>query len=364
MIRTLILSVFLSTFLSVIADRKEEYNRIREFLLQNNIRIEENKDTIVDWNGYSIKIIQGKDSISHFGLDLFNPELKQVLYNGLLDFIERDLLLQTISEKDRDDSVILFRVGDLSDLKQINSDTPCDISTVDSSLLLLDWTTKDGRHILISTPISYDLILGGSRTEIENAFISKVKQSNAHRNIDIEIDPKYLQPYRESEYILPGENYINENITRNIYLSSDKDSSLIWNNAYPLESISNLFICGASEGNIDVDLTVIKHDYGESEQLITNIENLIAVAEIEGCVPYWGLESFENGKITGSLFLFNPELMYDHVLRIECIPEEIMAGEGAIVAKAYLYIPTNNVRNLNEPYRVKTEDEKINYREY
>ena len=361
MIRTLIFSALLITFLSVFADRKDDYNRIRETLRQNNLQFQADTDTVVPFKGYSIKVKQQKDSVVHLGLNLFNPDWKQAIDADLLDYIERDLLLQVTSEKARDDSMIEFRVGNLGDMKQIDPTTPCNITTLDSSILSVEWTLDNGRHILISTPISYDILRGGSRAEIEEAFISQLKKSNLRRNVDIEIDSSSLQPYGEAEYILPGPSYINNQITRNIYLNSDKDSSLIWDANHPLESINNLFICGAGDGNHDVDLTVVKHDYGEKEQIKTGIENLIALAEIEGCEPYWGIETNENGKITGSLFLYNPGQGYDHVVKIECVPEEVISGEGTIIARAYLYIPSNNVSNINEPYRVKTEDEKIKY---
>lgn len=334
---------------------------MRDILEQSNLSFQENTDTVVPYKGYSIRVKQEKDSILHIGLNLFSPEWKKMLDEDLLAYIERDLLLHIAKEKAEEDSMIEFRTGNISDLKKIDLNTSCNITTIDSSILSVEWTLDNGKHILITAPISYDILRGETRSEIENNFITQLKKSNLHRDVDIEIDVTGLQPYGDTEYIFPGPYYINDRITRNIYLTSDKDFSFIWDTKHPLESISNLFICGAGEGDTNVDLTVMKHDYGEQEQIKTTLENLIAVAEIEGCLPYWGLESNEKGKITGSLFLYNPKQGYDHVVKIECIPEKIIAGEGNITAKAYLYIPSNNVSNLNEPYRVKSEDEKIKY---
>lgn len=361
MTRTLIFFFFLLTFLSAKPDRKADHNRIMEFLSQNGLQFQSDIDTVVSCKGYSIRVKQENDSIIHLGLNLFNPEWKNMIDEDLLAYIERDLLMQLATEKKGGDSMIIFNIGNLSDIKKVDQNTACHITTIDSRILSVEWTLDNGDPILISAPISYDILRGGTRAEIEEAFISQLKKSKLRRNLEIEIDPTGLQPYGETEYILPGAYYINDQISRNIYLYSYKDSSFVWDSAHPLESISNLFICDAGERNPVVDLTIIKHDYGEKEDIRTDIENLISVAELEGCVPYWGVESYKNGIITGSLFLNNPRQYYDHVLKIECKPEEIIAGIGKIKAKAYLYIPSNNISNINESYRVKTEDEKIRY---
>ena len=361
MIRTLLISTLMLTCLSLFADRQADYSKIKESLQQNGLQFEGTTDTIGEYKGYQIRVVQEKDSIIHIGLNLFNQDLKSALDKDLLEYIERDLLMQVAIDKTGEDSMIDFLVGDISDLRKINPASEYNINIKDSSILSVDWILDNGKHILLTVPISYDLLRGATRSEIEKAFIAQLKNSNARRTVDIEIDRNNLQPYGETGYILPGPYYIYRLINRNIYLGTESESSFIWDSQYPLESLSNMFICGIGEGNTDVDLVIMKHDYGDKEQIKTNIENLIAVAEKEGCLPFWGLESYENGKVIGSLFLYNSGQGYDHVLKIECEPEQIIKGEGRINARAYLYIPSNNVSNLNEPYRIKTEDEKIKY---
>lgn len=361
MSRTFFLSVFLFACLPVFADRQAETGMIREFLRQNDVKAEEVSDTLLIYQGYPVRIVQEKDSIIHIGLDLFNPEFKNAGNEDLLNFIERDLFLQLIWDEKKEDSVIDFHIGSLPELKKITAETPCNISIQDGTRLWMDWALDDGSNILISAPVSYDLIMGATRSEIEKTFISRLRQSNTRKSADPDINIADLQPYGEAEYVLPGDTYINRQITRNKYLYGDKQPSLIWDASHPVESLSNMFICGAGHGDTSLDVTIMKHDYGEKEEVETSVENLLAVAEKEGCEPYWGLESFEDGIIRGSLFLYNPVQGYDHVFKIECVAEEIIEGNGKIKAKAYLYIPSNNVSNLNEPYRVKSEDEKIKY---
>ena len=156
-----------------------------------------------------------------------------------------------------------------------------------------------------------------------------------------------LVPYGKELYILPRETYLNNEINRSLYFSSTIDSSLIYDKAFPVESISNLFIYPLDEkGIINIDISISKHDYGKMEYFRTGLENFLALCEKEGCVPYWGLENYDGKFLTGSLFLNNWKQGYNHVLKITCNPEEVISGEDTINAKASLFIPTNNINSL------------------
>lgn len=91
------------------------------------------------------------------------------------------------------------------------------------------------------------------------------------------------------------------------------------------------------------------------------MDRFLAYCEEEGCVPFWGVEKFHNGKLEGALFIYNQDQGYDHVLKIDCIPQEVIEGKGSITARASLFVPTNNVNNLFQPYIKKTDKERIRY---
>ena len=359
--RSLFVVVLMLLGITAVADKTSDYSKIKGVLSHNGLQISENTDTVVTFKGYPIRIIQENDSILHAGLNLFSSEVKEMIDEELLGFIERDLLLQVISSPGESQSFVEFKIGNLTDMKRIDCSTPFNISNMEGNLLSVEWRPQEGKTVLVYAPISYEILRGMTRGEVEQDFISRLKKSNLRRNVSTEFDPSALQRYGDREYFLPGSHYINENITGNIYLYSDGAPSLIWDVEHPSESISNLFISSVGKEDSELDLTVIKHEYGEKEEIKTTVENFMAVAANEGCIPFWGIESLNDGKLTGSLFLYNEREGYDHVLKIECLPEEIIEGRGSISANAYLYIPSNNVRTINEPYRIKSEDEKIRY---
>lgn len=364
MIRFSAVIILIASCVLGFAGTQEQNRKIIEGLQKAGIHIDETCDSIFSYDGYSVRICPSEDSSVHIGLNLFSPEFKNTIGKETLDFIERELLYSIVEGRLKDGSNIELTRGKISDFRKIDISTPFNIFNKDSKELTIEWTPENNSSVVLTIPMSYETIHSGTRGEIEESFISKLKKhhSSGKNATDFDFDISKLEPYGESDYILPGPVYLNKNISRNIYLSSANPPIIIWDVNKPLESISNLFTYSPNAGSIDAELTILKHEYGEKELIKTNIENLLAVAEAEGCIPYWGVESFEGSKLIGSLFLYNQQLGYDHVVKVECIPEEIIEGKGKITATVFLYIPTNNVKTLDEPYRVKLENEKIKYK--
>lgn len=203
---------------------------------------------------------------------------------------------------------------------------------------------------------------GRGRGEAEDRLIEQIRKSDGRRSTAFEIQEERLSPYGEELFVLPGQTYQNREITRNVYL--DASLSPVWDLSHPSESIANLFLFPSGiYGDVEMEMTVLKHEYGEKEVLEVQVGQALAAFEQEGCLPYWGIERMEGGKLEGALFLYNPWEGYDHVLKIECSPEEIISGAGIVKARASLYIPANNVDNLHAPYVKKTDEEKIKYEE-
>ena len=142
-----------------------------------------------------------------------------------------------------------------------------------------------------------------------------------------------------------------------------EDLKPVWTTAQPLESMANLFLFPSEAyGEKMIELTVLKHEYGTREKLTVPLAGLLAVCESEGCETYWGVETYENGLLCGALFFRNRRGGYDHVLKIECNPTEVIGGTGKLTARASLYVPTNNIHNLMAPIPDKEgKSRKIRY---
>ena len=70
-------------------------------------------------------------------------------------------------------------------------------------------------------------------------------------------------------------------------------------------------------------------------------------------MPYFGYEETKDGKLQGGLFLYNKELGYDHVLSLSCDVKDIATDKLVFTSRAYLFIPTTNVKNLYNDIKSK-----------
>lgn len=315
-------------------------------------------DTIVNVEGYSVHLIRenGEDVFS--GLNLFSQEMKESVDKDLFSKIESDLYNVILRKSDTKDVITKIIKGKLSELKSITPDTPCTVSSVNSTNMKAEWNIN-GKIISVEIPVSYETVKGTDRSKTENSMINRIKKSDGKRN-PIVIDKDHLESYGEDLFLFPGGSYHSKDITHNIYF----DSSLnpIWDTNHLFESLADLFIFPSEKyGDVEVLFTVLKHEYGEKETVVTTVNKMLAEFEKDNCVPFWGVEKLTNGILEGALFLYNQKQGYDHVLKIECDPEEIINGNGQIKARASLFIPTNNVDNLYSPYVKKSKNERIDY---
>ena len=321
----------------------------------------ESCDTIVVVDGYRVNIIKSNGEFIHVGLNLFSHEMKEGGDREQLNFIESALFAKS-RKTDMDKSELLtITSGRIKDFRYLSPDSACKVSHLDSRRMTAEWIIE-GKEVAVSLPMNYDVIKEGSRSDIEQNFIDIIKNGGFKRASFDEINMEYLEPYGENLYILPGGSYINRNINRNIYFSDYDLMTPVWSPDYPLESFANLILYPSEVyTDPDVDVTVVRHEYGEKETFTAPLSQLLAVAEGEGCMAFWGMEKYEDGILEGSIFIYNRHQGYDHVVKITCDPVAVVNGEGTVKARVSLFIPTNNVRDMFTPYIKKTEEEKIRY---
>jgi hypothetical protein len=316
-------------------------------------------DTIIAYDGYNVRFVKKDGAITNLGLNLFTDDVKSTIGKDILNRLETDLFKLSIAKDVEDVSVKLIS-GDIKNFKNITPETSHSIKNSNFRYLYVEWDSEFGK-VKVSMPLSYQTIKGGSRADIENSFISNI-QNYKKRRLEPNFNIELAEPYGDDKYIIPGYSYQNKDITRNIYLTSDSVVSPIWDSKFPLESIANLFICpNAIYRDIELNVTVLKHEYGKQDKFTIPLDRFLAYCEDEGCVTFWGVEKFHDDKIEGALFLYNQEQGYDHVLKIDCFPHEVIEGNGSISARASLFVPSNNVYNLFQPYIKKTDKEKIRY---
>ena len=314
----------------------------------------DNCDTICNIKGYEVRIIKDRGEISHIGLNLFTDEMKRSTDKSLLDFVEEALLAKVLNVKNNVYDRLVISKGVLTDFSSLSSQSDYYLNNSNSKSMTIEWPLSD-RCVSVTMPLNYDVLSSGSREEIENDFITKIKNFKGSRFSFEPIDTTKLEAYGENKYLYPSRCYQHRLITRNVYLNCE-DLNPVIDSESPEEAIANLFIFPMEiADSLPVDLTILKHEYGEKETLTVPLAQLLAACEDDGCEAYWGTEKFEDGVLRGAVFLINRFRGFDHIIKIECTPEEILNKRGAIKASASLFIPTNNVQNLYAPYIKKSE---------
>lgn len=322
----------------------------------------EDCDTIIDFKGYNVRVLKRDGRIRNVGLALFPEEMKKQNDRRLLNYIETSLLAYCNGYDFPRKDEIWIEGGKPEDFKQITPQTDITFSSTKSRYIDVAWTLPDGKQLKLQMPLSYDVSLDGTRTDVENQFIRQVREGLLERQPFPKYSESKLKDYSGSNYILPGKYYETREINRNVYFDLQGPGIPLWNTNYPRESIANMFIFPSdSYGDTEIDLTFLKHDYGVTENLTVPVNQFLAAAEDEGCIPYWGIESFSNDKLEGALFLYNENRGYVHVVKIDCNPEEIIEKHGKLKGRVSLYIPTNNIHDLFQPYIHKTAKERIKY---
>lgn len=317
-------------------------------------------DSIMIENGYNIHILSA-NGLPSKGLYLFSQNMKEVMDKELLDYIEISLYKWAMDNVSEDRLSLIS--GHITDFKRINISTTCTVTENNAKEIIAEWIVGDEK-VIVSIPIGYDVAKNLSRSEIENQFISFLKDNDAQRIPFDLLDSERLESYGETLYILPGDSYQSKDITRNIYFYYDRNDCLspIWDSAFPIESVSDMFIYPSNiYSNVEVELTILKHEYGEKEIMVIPLYKMLAACEHDGCVPFWGVEKFDNGTLEGALFLYNQQQGYDHVMKVKMNPVEVIEGNGNVKVRASLFIPTNNVYDLFQPYVRKAEKERIKF---
>lgn len=312
----------------------------------------------------SIAAVSAPEATAQNRLSLFSDELKAREDKAVLNFIERAMFDKVNGIESVRALKVTITKGQPDDFKAVNQATPCHISTFDGKRMEVEWT-PGGKTVAIMLPIGYDTANEGSREEIEQRLINLFKQKKETVRTErfISVDTAKLQSYKDGVKMLPGEKYQSRKITQNTYYQADSAGvHPVWDvKELPLESFANLIMLPELDSiNPRVKMTVLRHEYGQKDVVELPLRHLLAVCEQEGCLPYWGVEKFENGMLNGALFMYNPTRGYDHIFRIECNLKEILAGKGEMTVRGGIYVPANNVKNLYAPHvQKKDESEQI-----
>ena len=323
------------------------------------------------WEGYPLIMhVNQNRIIDHIGIRLFNREQMQDKdMSSVFDFVER-YVLELILIKDRtkiasklNDDKVNLEYGDFPDLKKITDSLSLEIKQFDTREYRISWTDNVNNRIIyaLSFPMYYELMLGMNKIEIENNLEADIKAQAYNIKVQepVRKENMYFIP-QTGYYIKPGEKYILETLNSNLYYTKDSDGtfSLLFDERFPVESLSNLMISDDTENNYLLNIT--QHKYGRNvSEFTVPLKQWIRYCLNGGCVAYFGLESQDEHRIKATVIMENKKPAYNHVLYVVFDKSRLSTPDGTIHATLHAYIPTHNVSDLyNETRREMPETNK------
>lgn len=312
---------------------------------------------------HSLPITIGKDkdqTINHIGFKLFPTNMKTDYPSDVYDFVERYLLeLQclpsTFGQERRlsDDKVIILQ-GSLAKLSAIKPDTQCLISLVDNKYYDVSWKDQDATILELAFPISYELLLGMPKVEIEKMmckFLSSESFFNSKKDEDAELDSIGNNIYRTK----PVSNYYVESLNNARYYSKTLEGKFypIFSSSEKWESSANLFqgLIGDIAG---YKLYIQQNLYGfEQDTYTVTLENWVSYCQKNDLTVYYAVEEEHEDGLKALLIAQSEKLGFNHMLSI-ILPDNFVDNPHTIIkATLNAFIPTQNVKDLYKQYTVK-----------
>lgn len=311
----------------------------------------------INYNGYNFIIDITNKELKSLRSPLFNDSLKKNINNQALNYIEEafaDYLLELNSPQFND---CLFEKGTWDIVKAFQNNASFKLLNNNSRTYIATWQKKDTIAVL-TFPISYDRVNKGTRGEIENRYIDGLKKFSSK---EVRTPPQYnvtdLKKIGDNIYEHSGEIYTINKVNKNSYFTINEkgQAQLIMESKNPIPTIANMILIGNGfEGTLE--LKISKHEYGESEIINIPLEKFIQYNIANGCDIFWGLDSFNSNILKGTIFCYNSNEGYDHIIRIEV--KTSLLGSNKLVIKGYasLFVPTNNIQNLFQDKNEKNKN--------
>lgn len=317
----------------------------------SNIGANADNDSTWYWKGMRLRVCtDSQGTVCHIGYRLFGSGMMRTYpAPTVLRFLERyaleqDLGLDGKSNAQRMDvDNVLITNGTPALLRLIKDDTPFFINNIPRRMYKVSWTTEKG-EVAITFPSDSQLLLGGNAVELETSLAERLpKQPEA-------ADAELLLPWKN--WIAPGTGnirvadygtYLSPLVGSKIYMVMRNSKwRPYFNLKHKVRTISNVMLTGVSRN--DVPLHIVLDKYGDkTDTLDVTLKQFVSYCLSEGCKAYIGIKTVDESTLTGTLFIYNEPLGYNHVLSFS-FPASLLSGcGGRVEARLYAYIPLHNV---------------------
>lgn len=302
-------------------------------------------------------------SICHIGYALFTSEQRNALKSPVYNFLERyalaaDLPLErkkTITKQLAEDDVN-FTKGSISIITKMIGDTllRLTIENLNNKRYKVSWYDKDTLFCSVDFPIGYDLLHGTEMKENEKRIVEDILYTPLPVVRSLPVKREQLHStWQPNYFILPGESYYIDQLNSNRYYEKLNNGQfrLIFNQRYPLESLANLLTTVELENEFQVSVRLKKYDFNE-DNFSVPLRQFISYFLQRGCVPYFGVISYEKTIAACQLVMYNVDEGYCHTMKITFDVERLSDKKGEMTVRLNSYIPTSKINYLFEELKM------------
>lgn len=301
--------------------------------------------------------------VSHIGYLLFSDRQRQALNSPVYDFLERYTLAADLplarkktNNKQLVEDDINFTKGTFASITKLVGDTTLNLSidNLNNKRYKVSWYKEKELFCSVDFPIGYDLLHGTEMIENERRIVEDIMHNPlpAIQPSTVKRD-QLLSTWQSNYFILPGESYYVDQLNTNRYYEklSDGHFKLIFNQRYPLESLANLLTTLELENDFQLSVRLKKYDYNE-ENFNVSLSQFISYFLQQGCVPYFGVMSYEDTIAVCQLVMRNSDEGYCHVMKLTFDVEQLIDRKGKMVVRMNSFIPTSKIKYLFEELKM------------
>lgn len=315
-------------------------------------QMQEPQTRVVDVKGQPVILRVGKNQVvEHIGLPLFHESMRILQPSPIYDYLEYVTLdhKYRVSENNLQQKELKFVRGSWAQLEQLGDTLDCIIQNLQDKHYRVKWQQAGQDVVVVTFPISYELLANSSRREMERNLIRDLRVFHADSIAPFSVDTLLLKPTQtEGIFVLPGQSHLIPSITSNLYVRRDKEGRprLLNDNRQPAESLANMLLVeSAATADAMIQLEFVLDNY-RKDTVEVSLDDWKAFARSQGCQPYFGYEGVNKGEATGTLLLANPQSGYDHIVHVSC-PTDAIGRKGMMFyATVYLFTPLSNVKAL------------------
>lgn len=295
---------------------------------------------------------------------LFPITLYQSDQGYVYDFIDRYFgELQKIKNHSEllqklNDDKVFFAQGSVSDISLVNDKVPFVLNRIEDRYFEATWRNENSQPLTILFPVSFELLLGQPKAEIEKTIEKEIKNAEASGLSMAIPEAGALKFIGDGLYQTnPKQHYELESLNNCCYyiLDSNGVPQLVKDERWLEKSVINLMHDALSD---DYIIEVEQGVYGFKQLHFTmQLSQWHSYCRSKNMNLYVAVEEELSDAYKMLVVAECRELAFNHLLSIY-VPKDCLRNSGkAWRAQMNAYIPTHNVKDLYQQYKQRAKRE-------